>query len=321
MRALVTGGTGFIGSHVARVLVERGWEVRALVRPSPNGHRRAEVPAQAEIIPGDVRDRGAVALAVQGCDAVFHAAALYELWAPEPERFYETNVEGTRVVLDTACTAGVERVVHTSSVATVVPGGDETGFANPDRVHSHYKRSKILSERVALGYPNVIVVNPATPVGWGDARPTPTGKIVLDFLRGRIPAYVDTGLNLVDVEDVAAGHVLALERGKPGERYILGNENVTLKAMLGMLASETGRKPPRVRLPFPVAYAASAVSELLEGRVGGRAPTVPLDGVRMARRPMYYDSSRAWRELGLPRSPIPQALGKAAAWFVSNGYC
>jgi dihydroflavonol-4-reductase len=321
MRAFVTGASGFIGNHVARALLTDGWEVRALLRSSPNGHRRSELPAEIEVVPGDICDAGCLAGAIRGCDAVFHVAALYELWAPDPSRLYDTNVGGTRAVLDAARAAGIERVVYTSSVATIVPGGDERQFADPDAVHSHYKRSKILAERIALEYPNVVIVNPSTPIGWGDARPTPTGKIILDFLKGRIPAYVDTGLNLVDVEDVAEGHVLAFHKGAPGERYILGNENVTLQAMLRMLALETGRKPPNVKLPFPVAYAAAAVSELVEGRLARRAPTVPMDGVRMAGTPMYYDSSRAWRQLGLPQSPIPNALRKAAGWFVSNGYC
>jgi len=274
---------------------------------------------EVERIAGDIRDPQAVKLAVQGCDAVFHVAALYELWSPHPRLLYDVNVEGTRTVLEAA--KSLPRVVYTSSVATIVQGGDERGFADPEAVHSHYKRSKILAERVALEYDNVIVVNPSTPIGWGDVRPTPTGKIVLDFLRGRLPAYINTGLNLIDVEDVAEGHVLAHERGQPGGRYILGNENVTLKAMLDMLAAETNRTPPRVKLPLAVAYIAGAVSELVEGRLAKRAPTVPLEGVRMARIPMYFDASRAQRELGLPQTPIKHALRKAAEWFEAHGYC
>ncbi|HLG70124.1 MAG TPA: hopanoid-associated sugar epimerase [Chloroflexota bacterium] len=321
MRALVTGVTGFIGSHVARALGVHGWEVRALVRPGANGHRRAEIPSGVEVAWGDVRDAGAVAKALEGCQALFHVAAAYHLWSPDPAHFYDVNVRGTRTMLEASKQAGLERVVYTSSVATVKPGGDERAFADPELVHSHYKRSKILAERVAFEYPNVVVVNPSTPIGAGDVRPTPTGKVLLDFLRGRIPAYVDTGLNLVDVEDVAEGHVLAYEKGVPGERYILGNENVTLRAMLETLAAESGRKPPRIKLPMPVAYAAGAVSELVEGRLAKRTPTVPLDGVRMAGVPMFYDSTRARRELGLPQTPIPVALRKAAAWFETHGYC
>jgi dihydroflavonol-4-reductase len=321
VRAFVTGATGFIGSHVARALLGHGWDVRALVRPAAHSHRQAQLPADIERIQGDVEDVDALKRGVRGCDAVFHVAALYELWAPRPERFYAVNVEGTRNVLEAAKRADVPRVVYTSSVATVKPGGDESGFADPEAACGHYKRSKILAERVALDYSNVVVVNPSTPIGWGDVRPTPTGKIVLDFLRGRLPAFVDTGLNLVDVEDVAEGHVLAFERGVVGERYILGNENVSLEGMLLALAAESGRPAPRIKLPLAAAYAAAVISELVEGRMLGRPPTVPADGVRMARTPMYFDSSRARQELGVPQSPIRNALRKAAEWFEANGYC
>lgn len=321
MKAFITGATGFIGSHLARCLQDAGWDVRALARPTDNGRRRAQLPADIELVSGDIEDVASCERAIAGSDAVFHVAALYELWAPNPRRFYQANVDGTRNVLDAAQGAGIPRVVYTSSVATVVQGGNESGFADPGAVHSHYKRSKIFAERVALQYPNVVVVNPSTPIGWGDVRPTPTGKIVLDFLRGRLPAFIDTGLNLVDVEDVAAAHLLAFERGKAGERYILGNENVTLQSMLQLLALETGRVAPRIKLPFAVAYATAAASELIEGRVLGHAPTVPMEGVRMARVPMYYDSSKARCELGMPQSPIGDALRKAAEWFEANGYC
>jgi dihydroflavonol-4-reductase len=320
MKALVTGATGFIGSHVVRALLDAGWQVRALVRlPDRGTLRRAELPVQVERMAGDVRDPQAVKQAVNAVDAVFHVAALYELWTPDPQVLYEVNVEGTRTVLEAA--RNLQRVVYTSSVSTVTPGGDETAYADPTTVHSHYKRSKIFAERVAREYANTVIVNPSTPIGSGDVRPTPTGKVILDFLRGRLPAYVDTGLNLIDVEDVAQGHLLAYNRGQPGERYILGNENVTLKAMLHMLAAETGRQPPALKLPLVVAYAAGAVSEVLEGRLARRPPSVPLEGVRMARVPMYYDASRARRELGLPQSPIRLALRKAAEWFQANGYC
>jgi dihydroflavonol-4-reductase len=319
--ALVTGATGFVGSHVAHVLLRRGWDVRALVRPVANGHRQAELPQGIQRVPGDIRDMSAIERAVDGCRVVFHVAALYDLWVPDPSRFYDVNVEGTRKVLDAAKKAGIERVVYTSSVATVKHGCDESGFADPEAAHSHYKRSKILAERVALQYPNVVVVNPSTPVGAGDVRPTPTGKIVLDFLRGRMPAYLDTGLNLIDVEDVAEGHALAFERGEPGERYILGNQNLTLLAMLELLAAVSGRRAPRLRLPFPVAYAAAAISELVEGRLARRPPSVPLDGVRMAAEPMYFDASRAQRELGLQLTSVETALHKAVDWFETHGYC
>ena len=321
MKALVTGATGFVGSHVALALLRHGWEVRALVRPANGGHRRAELPCEVEMVAGDIEDEASVERGAQGCQAVFHVAAMYELWAREPKRFYAVNVAGTRAVMEAARKANVERVVHTSSVATVIQGGDETGFADPATAHGHYKRSKILAERVAFEYPNVIVVNPAAPMGWGDIRPTPTGNIVLGFLRGRIPAYIDTGLNVIDVEDVAAGHMLAYERGQPGERYILGNENLTLRALLETLAAETGRRAPRLELPMPLAYAAAAISEIVEGRIAGRPPTVTLDAIRMARVPMYFDSTRARQELGLPQTPVHCALRKSAEWFISHGYC
>jgi len=321
MKALVTGATGFVGSHVALALLRHGWEVRALVRPATHGHRRAELPAEIEVVSGDIEDEASVERGARGCQAVFHVAAMYEMWARDPRRFYEVNVEGTRAVLEAARKANVERVVHTSSVATVVQGGDEAGFADPEAAHGHYKRSKILAERAAFEYPNVVVVNPAAPMGWGDVRPTPTGNIVLGFLRGRLPAYIDTGLNVIDVEDVAEGHVLAYERGKPGERYILGHENLTLQALLKMLAAETGRQAPRLKLPMPVAYAAAAISEIVEGRLARRQPTVTMDAVRMAQIPMYYDSTRARRELGLPQTPVHCALRKSAEWFISHGYC
>ncbi len=321
MKALVTGATGFIGSHIASRLLQAGWDVRVLVRPQTNGHRRAAIPPEAEVALGDIRDTGAVAAAARDCQAVFHAAAFYDLWAPNPRLFYDVNVDGTRTVLDIAHKHGVERVVYTSSVSTVRQGGDEAGVLRPEDVHSHYKRSKILAEQVALQYDNVVVVNPSTPIGWGDVRPTPTGKIILDFLRGRMPAYVDTGLNLIDVEDVAAGHLLALEKAMHGERYILGNENVTLQNMLHMLACEAGLRPPTLKLPFAVAYAAGAVSEVLEGRLAHRTPSVPFEAVRMASTPMYFDPGRAHRELGLPQTPIRQALRKAVQWFRGNGYC
>jgi dihydroflavonol-4-reductase len=321
MKALVTGATGFIGSHIVRVLLQAGWDVRVLVRPASNGHRRAAVPSEAEVAHGDIRDASAVASAIHGCQVLFHAAAMYDLWTRDPSQFYDANVNGTRTVLEVAARAGIDRAVYTSSVSTVKQGRDEQGSLTPKAVHSHYKRSKIIAEQVALGYPDVVVVNPSTPVGHGDVRPTPTGKIVLDFLRGRLPAYVNTGLNLIDVEDVAAGHLLALDKGQAGRRYILGNENVTLQAMLLMLASEAGLRPPAIRLPFAIAYAAGALSEVLEGRLAHRIPSVPFEGVRMAKTPMYFDPSRAQRELGLPQSPIPSALKKAVDWFRGNGYC
>lgn len=338
LRALVTGATGFIGQHVVRALLADAFEVRALVRP-PVSALPSDVVAleEAEMVAGDMRDAASLARAVRGCQVVFHVAALYDLWTPDLGTLYATNVLGTSHLLAAARAAHVERVVYTSSVATITPGrlepgsertcrgGDEAGFADLRAVHSHYKRSKILAERVALreaaaGCP-VVIVNPATPIGTGDVKPTPTGRIVLDFLRGRMPAYVDTGLNVIDVEDVAAGHLLALKRGLPGERYILGAHNLSLRELLNCLAEEAGLPAPRVRLPLGIALAAGAVSEVLEGRLARRRPSIPFEGVRMAGRPMYYDAAKAQVQLGLPRTPARQALRKSAGWFREHGYC
>ncbi|MGH2469245.1 MAG: hopanoid-associated sugar epimerase, partial [Chloroflexota bacterium] len=323
------------GQHVARVLLADGFEVRALVRSPASSATQAL--ADAEIVAGDLRDAASLARAARGCQVVFHVAALYALWAPDPRALYATNVAGTGHLLAAARAARVERVVYTSSVATIPPGtlapgsertcwgGDEAGFADPREVHSHYKRSKILAERLALreaaaGYP-VVIVNPATPIGTGDVKPTPTGRVVLDFLRGRMPAYVDTGLNVIDVEDVAAGHLLALKRGQPGERYILGAHNLSLRELLTCLAEVAGLPAPRLRLPLAVALAAGAVSEVLEGRLARRRPSIPFEGVRMAGRPMYYDAAKAQKLLGLPRTPAREALRKSAGWFREHGYC
>ncbi|MBV9120214.1 MAG: NAD-dependent epimerase/dehydratase family protein [Chloroflexi bacterium] len=320
MTVLVTGATGFIGNHVAQALLRHGQSVRCLVRPELPLHPRAALPDGAEQVAGDLLDGPSLHRATDGCEAVFHVAAMYELWAPDPGAFYRVNVDGTRLVLESARAAGAS-VVFTSSVSTIPPGGDERDFSQPSTIHSHYKRSKILAERLVLAHPGAIVVNPSTPIGRGDARPTPTGKIVLDFLRGRMPAFVDTGLNLVDVEDVAEGHILAWRRGRPGQRYILGNANLTLQAMLNILARQSGRPAPRVRLPLAAAYATGALSEIFEGRLLGRTPAVPFEAVRMAATPMYYDASKARTELGLPQTPVSTALRKAAQWFLTNGYC
>lgn len=319
--ALVTGATGFVGGHVARDLLGHGWAVRALVRPESLGDGR--LPPGCEPRPGDLRDAATVRAAVAGADAVFHVAARYSLARRRAADVWRTNVEGTRNLLDAAAAADVP-VVHTSSVATIgLPAdgrpGDEDTPLPPEQVVGAYKRSKLESERAALAAAeagrHVIVVNPTAPVGPGDHLPTPTGRIVADFLAGRMPAYVDTGLNLVDVRDVAAGHRLALERGRPGRRYILGNENLTLREILRILAGLAGRRPPRVRLPHAVAIAVAAVDEAIEGAVLRREPLAPLDGALMARKRMFVDPSRAVRELGVPRSPVREALADAVEWF------
>jgi dihydroflavonol-4-reductase len=319
--ALVTGATGFIGGHVAADLMAHGWAVRALVRPASMGSGR--LPAGCEAVAGDLRDARSVREAAAGVDAVMHVGAHYSLARHQAAEVTATNVAGTRNVLAAAGEAGVP-VVHCSSVATVgLPAdgrpGDEDTPLPPSQVIGAYKRSKLESERLALAAAaegrHVVIVNPTAPVGPGDHAPTPTGRIITDFLAGRMPAYVDTGLNLVDVRDVAAGHRLALERGRSGRRYILGNENLTLRQILQILAGLAGRRAPRVRLPHALAIAVAAVDETIEGRLLGREPLAPLDGALMARKRMFVDGSRAVRELGLPQSPVRAALADAVDWF------
>ena len=319
-RALVTGATGFIGGHVAKDLLAQGWEVRALVRPQSLGSGR--MPAGCEPVVGDLLDADAVRRAATGVDAVFHVAAEYSLARSRAASVERTNIDGTANMLAAAADEDVP-MVHTSSVATIGlpadgrPGDEETPLP-PGQVIGAYKRSKVASERLALDAAragqHVVVVNPTAPVGPGDHAPTPTGRIVTDFLAGRMPAYVDTGLNLVDVRDVAAGHRLALERGASGRRYILGNENMTLREILRVLAGLSGRRAPRVRIPHAVAIAVAAVDETVEGRMLGREPLAPLDGALMARKRMFVDGSRAVRELGMPQSPVRQALADAIDW-------
>lgn len=320
---LVTGASGFLGWHVARVLVARGHRVRALVRPSSK-IRELDV----EPVTGDLREPDSVRRAAAGCGLVFHVAADYRLWAADERELYRSNVDGTRHIMQAAREAGVERVVYTSTVGCIgVPEGGEGDEDRPvtlDDMAGSYKRSKFLAERAALefaaaGLP-VVIVNPTAPVGDHDIKPTPTGKIVLDFLKGDMPAFIDTGLNVVDARDVALGHVLACERGRGGERYILGSENLTLAQILGKLAAITGRKAPTVRLPYPVAYAAGVLTTGW-ARVTGRPPRVPLDAVRMARKKMFVSHAKATRELGFQPGPAQGALARAVEWFRANGYC
>ena len=321
---LITGATGFVGWHVARKLLDRGCPVRALAR-DPKRLRELD---GVEGVQGDLRDPASIERAVAGCSVVYHVAADYRLWAPDAQEMFRSNVEGTRTVLEAARKARVERVVYTSTVGCVgMPAGelgDETTPVSIEEMSGPYKRSKFLAERVALefaaqGFP-VVIVNPTAPVGDHDFKPTPTGKIVVDFLRGAMPAYLDTGLNLVDVQDVAEGHLLACERGKPGERYILGAENMTLQQIFQTLAAATGRKAPAVRIPYAVAYAAGVVSTAW-ARVAGGEPRAPLDGVKMARKKMWVKHDKAVRELGYRPMPAGDALQRAVSWFRSNGYC
>jgi dihydroflavonol-4-reductase len=314
-----------VGWHVARALLERDRPVRALARDPA---KLRELPGIAPI-QGDLRDPASLERAVEGCSVVFHVAADYRLWTREPEEMYRSNVEGTRAMLAAAKRAGVERFVYTSTVGCVGVNtadgiGDERSEAFLGDMQGPYKRSKLLAEHVALefaqrGFP-VMIVNPTAPVGDHDFKPTPTGRIVVDFVRGAIPAYVDTGLNVVDVRDVARGHLAACERGVPGERYILGAENMTLRQILETLAGILGRKAPRVQIPYAVAYAAGVASTAW-ANLTGKEPRAPLDAVRMSRKKMWVRHDKAARELGYSPGPAADALARAVAWFRDNGYC
>ena len=328
MTTLVTGATGFVGSAVLRALIRRGEPVRALVRPSSSLRLLEGLPVQ--IVTGDLDEPASCRGALRGCDALFHVAADYRLWVRQPEPMYRTNVDGTRELLLAGAEAGMQRIVYTSSVATLglradhLPS-DETTPATLAHMIGHYKRSKFLAEQAVRelvagsGLP-VVIVNPSAPVGPADARPTPTGRVVLEAARGRIPAFVNTGLNLVHVDDVADGHLLAFEHGRIGERYILGGDNLLLREMLAEIAGLVGRKPPRLQLPpralLPVAFLAEAIARL---GIGGE-PLVTADGVRMARKPMYFTSVKAERELGYRSRPAAEGLRDAIHWYRSCGY-
>jgi len=331
LRAFVTGATGFLGSHVARALADEGAQLRLLVRPTSDLRNIEDL--RAERVTGDLRDPASIEKALAGCEAVFHVAADYRLWVRDPEQMYRSNVEGTRSLLESARKQGVRRVVYTSSVATM-------GFASNGRANGHladeqspvkladmighYKRSKFMAEQVAFDTArsemDVVVVNPTTPVGERDVKPTPTGRIVLDFLKRKFPAYVETGLNLVDATECARGHVQAFERGKSGERYILGGENLTLKQILDRLAAITGLKSPTVKVPYVFAMATGVVDEMVTGRLLGREPRATIDAVRMGRKMMFVSSAKAERELGWRMVPVDGALRRSVEWFRVNGY-
>lgn len=324
--ALVTGATGFIGGHVARLLTEQGWTVRALRRRGASNPYLTD--ANLEWREGDLRDPDSVRTAMSGCRAVFHVAADYRLWAPRPAEIYQTNVNGTVNVLGAALDLGVERVVYTSSVGALglhadgTPADETTPVRVEDMV-GHYKRSKFLAEReaekfVARGLP-LVLVHPSTPVGPGDHKPTPTGKIIVDYLNRRMPAYVDTGLNLVHVRDVAWGHWLAFEKGCIGEKYILGNANLTLTEIFRLLAEISGIAAPRIRLPHSLVLL-MAYGNACFSWVTGIEPRIPLEGVRMAHRRMFFDAGKALQQLGLPQTPVADALREAVTWFEDNGY-
>jgi dihydroflavonol-4-reductase len=326
MTTLVTGASGFVGSHVTRQLVTAGQSVRVLVRPRSNLEALAGL--HVESFEGDLRDAKSLERAMHGVRRVFHVAADYRLWTPRPEEIYENNVEGTRKLLTAAQHAGVERIVYTSTVATIAvprhgaPPNEDTRATLGEMI-GHYKRSKFLAEQVAVeaaadGVP-VVIVNPTAPVGPWDWKPTPTGRIILDFLKGKMPAYVDTGLNVAAVEDIAAGHLLAAEKGRVGERYILGARNMTLKQILDALSAITGRPAPRVRLPHAVALAAGYADQLFS-RLAGREPQIPVEGVKMSRHRMFVESDKASRELGYKPTSVEAALERAVRWYEQHGY-
>lgn len=316
---------------MARALLAQGAELRLLVRASSDLRNIADL--NAERATGDLRDPASIEKALSGCDVVFHVAADYRLWVRDPQEMYRSNVEGTRTLLEAARKQGVRRVVYTSSVATMGFGSnghagghltdEESPVALADMI-GHYKRSKFMAEQVAFEAAksgvDVVMVNPTTPIGERDVKPTPTGRIVLDFLKRKFPAYVETGLNLVDASECARGHIQALEKGKPGERYILGGENLTLKQILDRLGAITGLKSPTVKLPYAFALATGVVDEMVTGRLLGREPRATIDAVRMGRKMMFVSSAKAERELGWKVVPVDGALGRSVEWFRANGY-
>jgi dihydroflavonol-4-reductase len=328
MTVLVTGGTGFVGAAVVRGLLADGRAVRVLARPG--GDRRNLAGLEVAIAEGDLTDKASLARAVAGCRELYHVAADYRLWARDPETLFRANVEGTRDILLAAAEAGVGRMVYTSSVAAlgIVPGGvadEDTPVTYADMI-GPYKQSKFRGQEEALRLArerglDVVIVNPSTPIGPRDIKPTPTGRMIVEAAAGRMPAYVDTGLNVVHVDDVAQGHLLAAKRGRAGERYILGGEDMELRQILAAIAGLTGRAAPRLRLPHDLILPIAVVAEAWTRLMGGHEPFVTVDGVRMAKKKMYFSSAKARRELGYAPRPAQEALADAVAWFVENGYC
>jgi dihydroflavonol-4-reductase len=327
MLIFVTGATGFLGSHVARALQDQGADLRLLVRPTSNLKNLDGLRAETAV--GDLRDPASLEKAMAGCEAVFHVAADYRLWLRDPAEMYRSNVEGTRAILEAARKNAARCVVYTSSVATIGftgngrPADEDSPVSLADMI-GHYKRSKFMAERLALeagrGGMRVVTVNPTTPVGEKDVKPTPTGRIVVDFLKRKFPAYVETGLNLVDVRECARGHIAALKKGRSGERYILGAENLTLKQILDKLGAISGLPSPTVKLPYFVAYLAGAVDETVSGRILGREPRATVETVRMGKKKMWASSAKAERELGWKIIPPDDALRRAVEWFRAHGY-
>ncbi len=327
MKSLVTGATGFIGGAVARALAAAGVEVRVLLRRNSDRRNLEGLPVEPAY--GDLRDRDSLRKALTGCTHLYHVAAHYTLWAKDPSIFYQTNVTGTRLLLEEAGEAGIERIVYTSTIGTIgllrdgQPATEDTA-TSLSTMQGHYKRSKYLAEQEVLklaraGLP-VIIVNPTAPVGEADIKPTPTGQIIVDFMKGRMWAYMETGMNLVDVDDVAIGHFLAMERGQVGERYILGNRNLSLWEIFQILSVLTGIRAPRIKLPWHAVLPLAHVNHWLADSITHQPPRIPLEGVRMAKRSMHYDCSKAVRELHLPQTPVERALEKAVLWFKKHGY-
>jgi dihydroflavonol-4-reductase len=326
MKALVTGATGFVGGAVARALVRRGIDVRVIARGGSDLQNLQGLPH--ELVTGDLRDQASLRSALTGCSQLYHVAAHYALWAKDPSIFYDVNVLGTKNLLEAARDVGTERIVYCSTIGAIgLPPsgglGTEETPVSLEQMAGHYKRSKYLAEQEVLklakaGLP-VVIVNPSAPVGAADVKPTPTGQIVVDFMKGRMPAYIETGLNIVDVDDVAAGHLLAMEKGRTGERYILGGKNLMLREVLEILSRLSGVKAPTIKLPrlaiLPLAYL-----NLWVANMTGQPPRIPLEGVKMAKYKMHYDCSKAIRELGIPQTPPEVALEKAVRWFRDHGY-
>lgn len=327
MKALVTGATGFIGAAVARTLAASGVDVRVLVRPHSDLRNLEGI--KVERVHGDLRDPDSLRRALSGCQHLYHVAAHYALWAKNPSIFYEVNVSGTRMLFEAARDVGIERIVYTSTIGAIgLPEGGGLGTeATPvslSQMAGHYKRSKYLAEQevrklAQAGLP-VVIVNPSAPVGAGDIKPTPTGQMIVDFMKGRMWAYIETGMNLIDVDDVAVGHLRAMERGRTGERYILGHRNLSLRDIFQILSRLTGVKAPRLKLPWQAVLPLAHANRWIADHITHRAPRIPLEGVRMAKHRMHYDCSKAIRELDLPQTPIEHALEKAVRWFRDHGY-
>jgi len=327
MKALVTGATGFIGAAVARALIAEGTEVRVLVRPNSDVRNLREL--HVEQVYGDLRDRASLRQALRDCQQLYHVAAHYALWAKSPDIFYDINVTGTRLLMEAAREVGTERIVYTSTIGAIglPPNGGVGTEETPvsfSQMAGHYKRSKYLAEQEVLTFAQgelpVIIVNPSAPVGAGDVKPTPTGQMIVDFMKGRMWAYIETGMNLIDVDDVAIGHLRAMERGRIGERYILGHHNLTLREIFQMLSGLTGIPAPRLKLPWQAILPLAHANRWFADYISRRPPRIPLEGVRMAKYHMHYDCRKAVRELGLPQTPAEVALGKAVKWFRDHNY-